>query len=133
MAANGTTMVDWLARMHALDWGPVDSDSMIRDIREWRDRGSGLTSRFVIDASAVVAVTTNRPPRPDLLKWVLLSNATALELLGLEVLHASPSPLPRVRPLAAGVADAAPGAPHRLVPGRRGVCRRPSNPFDGRN
>ena len=41
MAAAGPTMAEWLARMHALDWGTVDSDSMIRDIREWRDREAG--------------------------------------------------------------------------------------------
>ncbi|HEY3260687.1 MAG TPA: hypothetical protein VGJ95_10535 [Pseudonocardiaceae bacterium] len=41
MAATGPTMAEWLARMHALDWGVVDSDSMIRDIREWRDREAG--------------------------------------------------------------------------------------------
>jgi predicted nucleic acid-binding protein len=47
-----------------------------------------VTSRFVIDASAVVAMTTNRPPRPDLLKRVVLGKATAPEVLDLEVLHA---------------------------------------------
>jgi len=47
-----------------------------------------VTSRFVIDASAVVAITTNRPHRPDLLKRVVLGRATAPEVLDLEVLHA---------------------------------------------
>lgn len=37
----GPTMAQWLARMHALDWGTVDCDRMIEDIREWRDREAG--------------------------------------------------------------------------------------------
>jgi len=41
MAADGRTMADWLARMHDLDWGTVDSDAMIGDIRDWRDREAG--------------------------------------------------------------------------------------------
>ncbi|HEY3260688.1 MAG TPA: type II toxin-antitoxin system VapC family toxin [Pseudonocardiaceae bacterium] len=34
-----------------------------------------MTSRFVIDASAVIAATTNQPPRPELLKRVVLGHA----------------------------------------------------------
>lgn len=41
MDASGPTMAEWLARMHGLDWGIVDSDDMIRDIRDWRDREAG--------------------------------------------------------------------------------------------
>lgn len=47
-----------------------------------------MTSRFVIDASAIVAITTNQPPRPNLLKRVVLGKATAPEIVDLEVLHA---------------------------------------------
>jgi|GEM_PF-5278833 len=41
LAVSAPTMAEWLARMHALDWGNVDSDSMIADIRRWRDREAG--------------------------------------------------------------------------------------------
>jgi hypothetical protein len=41
MAVSGPTMAEWLARMHGLDWGTADSNAMIRDIREWRDREAG--------------------------------------------------------------------------------------------
>jgi len=47
-----------------------------------------MNTRCVIDASAVVAVTTNQPPRPELLKRILLTKASAPEVLDLEVLHA---------------------------------------------
>jgi hypothetical protein len=39
--AAGPTMAEWLDRMHSLDWGSVDSDDMVRDIRDWRDREAG--------------------------------------------------------------------------------------------
>lgn len=47
-----------------------------------------MTDRFVVDSSAIVAVTTNQPPRPELLKRIVLARAAAPELLDMEVLHA---------------------------------------------
>jgi predicted nucleic acid-binding protein len=72
-----------------------------------------MSARFVVDASAIVAVTTNQPPRPDLIKRMLLARATAPELLDMEVLHALRSRVQRGE-ISAETAQQAVDAPPEL-------------------